>query len=54
MLSFGRILISDLVVTDPFMHSLPGMIVHTLHVQAFFTLEVFLNQAHAGLQPGHA
>ena len=36
-----RIVISDLIVTDLFMHSLSGMIILYLAAQ-FFTLKVFL------------
>ena len=43
MLSLGRIVISDLVVADLFMHSLPGMILLYLAV-SFFTLKVFLGK----------
>ena len=42
-LSLGRILISDLVVADLFMHSLSGMILLYLAVP-FFTLKVFLHK----------
>ena len=38
MLSLGRIVISDLVVTDLFMHSLSGMILFYL-AMPFFTLK---------------
>ena len=42
MLSFGRILVSDLV-TDLFMHSLPGM--NLLYLAALcFTPKVFLHE----------
>ena len=40
MLSLGHILISDLVVADLFMHSLPGMIL--LYLAASFTPKMFL------------
>ena len=44
MLSLDHILISDLVVTNLFMHSLPGMII--LYLAApFFTLKGFLHSA---------
>ena len=43
MLSLGRILISDLVVTNLLMYSLPGMIL--LYLAApFFTPKVFLDE----------
>ena len=41
-LEFGSILISNLVVTDLFMHSLPGMILPYLAIP-FFTQKVFLH-----------
>ena len=41
--SLGRILISDLVVTNLFMHSLLGMILLYL-AMPFFTLKVFLHE----------
>ena len=46
MLSFGHILISDLVVTDLFMNSFPfpGVILSLGH--AFFTLKVFYIRYH--------
>ena len=45
MLSLGRILIPDLVVTNLFMHSPPCMIL--LYIAAsFFTLKVFLHEIH--------
>ena len=43
MLSLGRILISDLVVANLFMHSLPGMILLYL-AASFFTPKVFLHE----------
>ena len=45
VLSLGRIVISDLVVANLFMHSLSGMIL--LYLTApFFTLKVFLQEIH--------
>ena len=45
MLSLGCILISDLVVTDLFMHSLSGMILLYLAAPLFYTnLKVFLRE----------
>ena len=43
MLSLGRIVISDLVVTDLFMHSLSGMILLYL-ATPYFILKVFLHE----------
>ena len=43
MLSLGRIVISDIVVADLFMHSLSGMFLLYL-VVPFFTLKVFLHE----------
>ena len=42
MLNLGRILISDLIVTNLFMYSLPGMIL--LYLAMFFTLNMFLHK----------
>ena len=42
MLSLGRILISDLVVVNLLMYSLPGMIL--LYLAALFTPKVFLDE----------
>ena len=41
MLSLGCIVISDLVVTNHFMHSLSGMILLYLAVSLFYTEGVF-------------
>ena len=43
IIGLGRILISDLVVTNLLMHSLPGMILLYLAVP-FFTPKVFLDE----------
>ena len=43
MLGLGRILISDLVVANLLMYSLPGMILLYL-AGAFFTPKVFLDE----------
>ena len=44
MLGLGRILISDLVVTNLLMYSLPVMLDSTLLGHAFFTPKVFLDE----------
>ena len=44
MLSLGRILISDLVVTNLLIHSLPGIYDSTLPGHAFLTPKVFLHE----------
>ena len=51
MLSLGCIPISDLIIANLLMHSLPGMIL--LYLATFFTLKVFLDEIYYTLYNHH-